>query len=478
MIRPSPEATWWRSLLRALLPVLGLLVLATACRRSQPSVRSYLEGRVVVDSSVTSSNDYSDFRVLVVNPNGRQLDTLGHARTDPSGRFRMTIVAPKQGLYPLSLWGREGRRQLATTNYVVAAGDSATLDAELPFTQERPLRPQSPENQALLGYRNAMVMHRRMLTRRLQAEAYRPNALVQSVRLTSSTLWSLHNQYTDTYVGQFAAVESVSLLEGWNDSLVVARARQIAPSSPYFSSAVRIARRAEARRHGHQAALALLDSFQVRASRPSQRAVVKAVRVQAFLDSMQLDAAVAAAQQLRDDHPDTQWAEWARRVRHEAQTLMPGMPAPNLTVQTLQGDTLSLHNLRGHPVVLEYYRPGTDLYNLLRPLRNALYRATRPDSVAFVSISIEPDSLVNRAFLHNRSLPGHTAIAPRGPEDPLVTPYNVVRVPTWFLIDSEGNMVDQYRRAAFPTLRQHLIQLLMDHSSSASPARPSAMTHP
>ncbi|MFB6098459.1 MAG: TlpA family protein disulfide reductase [Salinibacter sp.] len=452
--------------------VISLVLLGSACQRSHPSVHSYLEGRVVVDSSVTTSTNYSDFRVLVVDANGRSLDTLGHARTDTSGHFRMHVRAPERGIYPLSIWGREGRERLVSTEYVVAQGDSATLQVDLPLNGKPFIGPKSPENLALLGYENTMAMHRRMLTRRLQGDAYQPNALAQDIRLTSSTLWSLRDQFPGTYAAQFAAVQSLALLEGWNDSLVVARARRIAPSSARFVDAVRIARRAEARRHGQGAALALVDSFQARTSRPRRLAAVKAVRVQAFLDSMQWQAAFSAAQRLKSEHSGTRWANWADRIRYVANHLMPSMKAPPLTVRTLRGDTLSLNDFRGRPVVLEYYRPGSDLYNLQRPLRNALYRATRPDSVAFVSISTEPDSLVNGAYLQNQNLPGHKVIAPRERTDSLLTRYHVVHTPTWYLIDSNGRLVDHYRALELPALRRHLTALLRDTASVSLPLAP------
>lgn len=448
--------------------ILGLAVLIGACQPHESSVQSHLTGRVVADPTFAPTDDHSDFRLLVLDVNGRQLDTLGHARTGKDGHFRMPVSAPERGVYSLSLWGREGDTHLASTDYVVAPRDSGTLHVDLPLDPEQPLRPESTENLALQDYRNAMTMHRRMLTRRLQADAYRPTALAQNIRLTSSTLWSLSAQHPGTYAGQFAAVESLSLLEGWNDSLVVARARQIAPTSPRYVDAARIARRAEARRHGHHAALALVDSFEARAADPRRQAGVKAVRIQAFLDSAQVEAALSAAQQLRADHSRSRWAQWARRIEYEANRLQPGMIAPDLTLHTLAGDTLSLRELRGRPVVLEYYRPGTDLYNLQRPLRNALYEATRPDSVAFVSISVEPDSLVNRAFLQNRRLPGHTAFAPKGPEDPMVTRYNVVHLPTWILIDDAGHIVDRYFASGVPTLRQRLTFLLREEPEPAS----------
>lgn len=449
--------------------VVILILLLGACQQPEPSVQSYLEGRVVVDSSTGTSDDASGFRVLVLRPDGRRVDTLGYTGTDGDGRFQMAITAPNRGIYSLSFWSRTGRSPLATTDYVVASGDSATLRVELPSDPPL-LRPESPENRALRSYQNVAAMHRRMLTRREQTDTDGANVLVQNVRLTSSTLWRLRDRYPGTYASQVAAVESLSLLEGWNDSLVVARARQIPPSSPRYVDAVRIARRAEARRHGHRAALDLLDTFEADAAHPRNQAGVKAARIQAFLDSMQVEAALSAAQRLRAEHAHSPWTEWARRVRYEAHNLQPGMRAPNLTVRTLEGDTLSLRGLQGRPVVLEYYRPGTDLYTLQRPLRNTLYEATRPDSVAFVSISVEPDSLVNRAYLRNQHLPGHTVIAPEGSEDPLATRYNVVQVPAWVLIDEDGRIVDRYRASALPTLRHRLLLRPLD--AAAPPTVP------
>jgi len=456
----------------------GLLVALGACQRPQSAVQSHLKGQVVVDSAGVTTGDFSGFRVLVLRPDGRRLDTLGHARTDANGRFRMRITAPRRGVYPLTLWDRAGQRRLAGVDYVVASGDTGSLSVELPLGQAA-LRPASPENRALRAYRNAMTMHGRMMTRRLQAEESTANSRVQNIRLTSSTLWTLRDRYPGTYAAQFAAVQSLSFLEQWNDSLVVARAGQIASSSSRFVDAARIARRAEARQRGHRSALALVDSFQVRASTSRQEAGVKAIRIQAFLDSMQVEAALSAAQRLRADHSRTQWAQWARRVRYEAHHLQPGMTAPNLTLHTLAGDTLSLRGLRGRPVLLEYYRPGSDLYNLQRPLRNAIYETTRSDSVALISISVEPDSLVNRAFLRNQRLPGRKAIAPKGREDLLATRYNVVHAPTWVLIDANGAIVDQYRASELPVLQQHLIRLLPDSMSApASTVSPGSLVLP
>ncbi|WP_263787378.1 TlpA family protein disulfide reductase [Salinibacter grassmerensis] len=453
---------------RCVLGAVLLFVLGSACQPPSSSVQSHLTGQIIVDSSAGALDAYRDIRLLVVRPDGRRLDTLGHARPGPDGHVQMPISAPERSVYALSLWGRGGREQLASTEYVVAPGDTATLRVRLPLQGEG-LRPASPENRALQAYRNAMTMHQRLLTRRLRNAPPSANVQVQNIRLTSSVLWDLRDRYPGTFAAEFAAVESLSLLEGWNDSLVAARAQQIGTASPRYVDAAHIARRAEARLYGHQAALTLLDTLEVRAANARQQAGVQAARIQAFLDSAQVEAALSASQRLRARFPRTSWAEWARRTEYEAARLRPGMTAPNLTLRTLRGDTLSLRSLRGRPVVLEYYRPGLDLYALQRPLRNALYNATRADSVAFISISTEPDTLVNRAFLRNRPLPGRRAIAADGTSDPLVTRYNAVRVPRWVLIDDTGAIVDCYRAGDFPALRQSLAQLLRPEPSADAP---------
>lgn len=448
----------WSALLGRSLLLFGVFLVGIACQSDETTVSSYLEGTVTVNPSVDTSKNYSGFRVLVAHAEGRTIDTLGHAETNREGKFNLSVTAPESGVYPLILWGRQGQQRLGQVSYVVAPGDSGRLEAELPL--ERPLRVQSPENNAFMAYRNTMAMHRNTLVQRLQQEAHSSNALAQSIRQTSSILWSLQDTYPGTYASHLSAVESLSLLEGWDDSLVVARAQQIEPANPQYVEAAQIARRASARLQGQQATLDLIDHFEARASTPQQRAGVQAIRVRAFVDSVQSEAALSAAQQLKSSYPNTRWAEWADQAIYEARNLLPGMKAPELELQTLGGDSLRLSDLWGRPVVLEYYQPDSDQFTRQLASRNALHEATRPDSVAFLSISIEPDTVLTRAFLNNHAFPGRHIIASEGIEDSAVRRYNVADVPTRFLINADGEIVARYDGSAFLAFQEDLVQLI------------------
>jgi len=429
------------------------------CQSSSDRIQGHLDGRITVRSSVDPSGDHSGFRVLVVEANGRDIDTLAHANTRRDGHFSMSVSVPERGIYTLTVWGRRGRERLATTDYVVADGDSASLEATFPL-QGRALRVRSSENAALSAYRNTLAQHRRAVVERLQSATYDSTALARRVRQTSSVLWSLQDTFPGTVASQLAAVESLSLLAGWNDSLVVARAKTVAPSNPRFVEVVKVGRRAVARLNGQEAALVFLDSVATRAQTDAQRAGVQAARVRAFIDSLQSEAALAAAQDLKSSYPETKWAEWADQATYEVNHLLPGKDAPPFAARTLSGDSLSLRSLRGRPVVLEFFTPGNELYGRQLDTRNALYDATRTDSVAFVSVSVTSDTLLYRAMTDTRSIPGRSVIAPEGTNDPIVEAYNVARVPLRVLIDAEGRIVGRYEGTAFLALQEDLVRLL------------------
>lgn len=440
-------------------------ILFLGCNASPEQTKGYLNGTITVKSSIDPSGDYSNFRVLVVDANERDIDTLGYATTNRDGRFQTTVTAPERGIYTLMVWGRQGRQRLASTDYVLADGDSATVEATLPLGNRR-LRVRSTENAALAGYRNTLAQHRASLVEGLQSDPSDSNAMAHRVRQTSSMLWNLQETFPGAYASELAATESLALLAGWNDSLVVERSRTIEPSNPRYVEAAQISRRATARLNGQDAALAVIDRFEQRAQSNAQRAGVQAARVRTFIDSLQSDAALSAAQDLRNAYPDSEWAEWAERATYEVKNLLPGKDAPTFSAKTLSGDSLSLGALEGRPVLLEYFAPGDQLYGRQLSTRNALYKATRPDSVAFVSVSVDPDTLLYRALLDNRSLPGHNVIAPEGKDDAIVQAYNVTVTPTRFLIGADGRIIGRYQGTAFLALQEDLNRILDGGASS------------
>lgn len=439
----------------------------SACRPAEPEpepVRSYLEGRFTVDPEIDPTPDYRDFEVLVAAPDSAGTDTLGFATTDSTGAFRMAIEAPDRGIYPFYV-SRRGVT-LYAGELAVAEGDSATVTAQFPV-DNRLLRVRSAENAAWMAYRNSKAQYNNALVRMLQEGAYGDAEMRRNVNQAATILWSLRETFPGTIGADIAAAESVVMLDGWNDSLLVARAREITPANPSFVDVGRAARRAQARLGGQAAALELVRAFQEKTDDAEQKAGLQSEVVVAYSDSLQREEALDAARTLKQTYADTPWASWADRAIYEIEHLSPGMPAPGFELTAREGQPVRLDRLKDRYVVLEFYHPQEETYQRQLATRNALHDAVGRDTLAFVSISVLPDTLLNDAFAEGRIFPGIHVIAPEGLQSDVARAYNVNTVPTRVLVDREGRIVRKYVGNTLARLQEDLIALLREEQPPA-----------
>ena len=441
------------------------LVLLAACGASdaaetatqQDPVRSHLSGRITVSAEVDSIPDYRNFEVIVLFEQGQQVDTLGYARTDSTGAFETDVVAPGRGIYPLVI-KRRGT-VLKVDELVVADGDSATVEAVLPIGN-RPLRIRSQENGAWAAFRNTKAQHNNALVEMLQGDGYSEAAVRSAITRTSSILWSMQDTYPNTIGRDLAMAESVMMLGGWDDSLAVARAQEIHPDNPSYADVASVARQAQARLVGPDSAIALVRDFQARTDDDDQRAQLQSELVLAYIDSGQQDQAVAEARALGEQYPDTRWSAWSERAIYELENLMPGMEAPALSVETVGGDALSLDSLRGRLVLLEFYAPQNTNFQRETEARKTFYDTFAEQPFTFVSLSLEPDTLLNEAFWESYAFPGERVILSGAMREDLVSRYNINVIPTRFLIDQDGKIVGKYVGSALSQLQNDVMVLL------------------
>ena len=433
-----------------------------ACGQQSPvdaeetTVHSYLEGRLTVDASVDSVPDYRDFEVLVALNREGEPDTLGYAVTDSTGAFALDVTAEERGVYPLIV-SRRGQI-LRVSELAVAEGDSARWEATFPLGNQ-PLRIRSLENAAWTAYRNTKAQYNQALVELIRSGRYEERDVGIRIAQTAMIFWNMRTTFPNTMGSEVASAESVVMIGGWNDSLALVRAMGIPPQYPGYAVVGRAARQAQARLAGQEAALQLIRDFRDRAIDDEQRAQLQSELVLAHLDSLQHDEALAAARELARSYPNTEWVAWADRAIYEIENLLPGMTAPPFTVTTYAGDPVVLDSLRGRLVVLEFYMPQDPVYQREVLQRNALYEAIGEAALAIVSVSAEPDALLNEAFLEGRDIPGFHIFAPESLENTLAQRYNINVLPTRYLIDREGKIVAKYVGGAMANLRDDVLAL-------------------
>ena len=428
--------------------VFAMTIAVVACGRNdgagQPpgTVHSYLSGEITLNPEIDSIPDFSGFQVLVGAYVDGQLDTLAFAETDVDGRFGMDVYTPRPNIYSLIL-ARSGA-VLRADEIAIADGDSASFKVQFPFGN-RPLMIRSRENAALLGYKNTMALHNAEIDRLTRSGESDRSVYADRIGQTSAILWSLRETSPNTLAASFAAAQSVLLLEGWNDSLLVERARQLEPDNVNIGAVAGAARRAQMRRAGWEAAVALLEELQAKATDPAARAALQSELVLAYRDAGQTDRALDAARRLKMEYAvDSTWIRWADRAIYDLEHLMPGMDAPPFQLTDTEGRPVNLDRFKGTYTVLEFYLPGPDFERQLNA-RNAFYRADKDASrFEILSVSLQPDTLLNQAFFEGRDLPGVHVFLPEGPLAPIVRDYNVYLLPTRFLIDPEGKIAGKY----------------------------------
>ncbi len=436
------------------------VVLLTACGPGEaatpPDVRSYLEGRVTVSAEVDSVQDYRGFEILVASQDSAGVDTLGYAVTDPDGAFTMEVRAEDQGIYPL-LISRRGT-VLKVDELVVVAGDSASFEVVLPTN--RPLRIRSEENAAWTAYKNTKAQYNQSVYQLVQQGEGNAAAFEGRVGQAAAILWSLRETFPGTLAAGVAGAEAVLMIGGWDDSLLVARAWQIEPDNTSLVEVARAARRAQARLAGQEAALALVRDFQGRVGDDRRKAALQSEIVLAHMDSLEQAEALEAARVLRETYPQSSWAAWAEHAAYEIEYLLPGLPAPPFEVTTREGATLRLDSLRGQVVLLEFYAPGDGIFAKQVDARNALYEAAAGQGLVLLSLSLQPDPVLNEAFFEGRPLPGQHVWMDQETASDLARRYNVHVLPTRYLIDRDGRIAGKYVGDAFVPMQEDLASLL------------------
>ncbi len=436
-----------------LITVPGLACAQVEQTEQQERIGSSFKGMLSIRAEVDPSTDYRGFEVLVAADNAGEPDTLGYAITDSTGSFSMQVSAPRRGVYRLII-SRLGQI-LASGQIAIAEGDSASLAAAFPL-HGRSLRIRSAENASLQAYQNIRTQHEQALVELVQSEIYDEGEIRDRVSQTTMILWNLQQTFPNSMGAELAATESILMGTGWEDSVVVARMQQLPSSNRRFGEAVRAARQSKARLDGQSAALTLLDDLMERAETELQRAEIASERVLAHIDSMQFDEALLVAEIMQADFEDTQWAIWAESAAYEVQNLLPGMQAPTFAVREANGDSLRLEDLKGRYVVLEFYRPEDDLYQREFPGRNDMIEVIGTDQMEIVSFSMQPDTLVNEAFFEERIALGRHIYG--GQE--VAQKYNINILPTRFLIDPEGKIINKYVGGTMAALHEYIIKLV------------------
>jgi peroxiredoxin len=122
--------------------------------------------------------------------------------------------------------------------------------------------------------------------------------------------------------------------------------------------------------------------------------------------------------------------------------------APDFSLKDIQGNTFKLSSEKGHPVVIFFSTTWCPVCRKERPLYKALYDKYALSGLKFIYIDLGESTERVARFAKDSSLPGPVLLDLDGS---VAHDYNIVGVPTFFLVDESGKIISEsYQTSDLP----------------------------
>ena len=149
-------------------------------------------------------------------------------------------------------------------------------------------------------------------------------------------------------------------------------------------------------------------------------------------------------EKFREINPHPEYTEAVQAALYKALKLQPGQPAPEFTLYDLDGQPVSLSQFKGQVVLLDFWASWCgpcigDLPDLRRIKRKA---ADKP--LVFLNLSLDTDEAAWREAVDKHGIEGVHVRADGWSAD-VAKSYQVNSLPSYYLVDSQGLIVERLR---------------------------------
>jgi len=124
--------------------------------------------------------------------------------------------------------------------------------------------------------------------------------------------------------------------------------------------------------------------------------------------------------------------------------------APDFTLQNISGETVSLNDFRGKPVMLTFWKINCPACQLQMPYIQAAYDEWPSETIAVLTINVGDSISYAQNYVTSQKLTFPVLLDPRGS---VAKTYGIPGVPVTFLIDSDG-ILQAYKIGAFQSLQE------------------------
>lgn len=451
------------------LAVLLLLIAAVGlagCGSDQSEEDPIIRGQITVDSELDSSGDYSGIELMVAETSIEgQRDTLFHSVTDSTGDYLGVASIDERGLYPLFV--SRNNQPLGIFNIVLADGDTVTFDGQLPNINETATI-ESHENNVYETFERVQRNFQRVVNY-VNSRDMSPDSVETEILKWSDLFWDLYQENPDTFAGERAAVASASILQDWDNELMLARTDSILARYNSLPGGLRSQLTAfYAERDSLEQSLAFLNRIENRLSDNDQKLPVRQEKIKLLYDSSRTDRAGELLADFKQTYAGNQMAEeWADRTNYDITTLASGKPFPDFSFQDSEGQTVSSESMKGTAFMIEFTRLDNPLYQQQYDRVLAIHQVYSNFGLEIITVPIGATDVVFNAFFEERAKYWDFIDQESFYVDELTLKYNLNRLPTRFLVNDQGNIVQRYVGTEFDRIVQGLQKTLTQQQTES-----------
>ena len=137
------------------------------------------------------------------------------------------------------------------------------------------------------------------------------------------------------------------------------------------------------------------------------------------------------------DNPYPEYTEVVEEVVRETSKFKPGQPAPDFTLDDLQGQSVSLSDFKGQAVFLDFWASWCGPCIQAVPFLEKIKQRTRDQKVVFLNISLDPADEWHQA-VDEHGLTGVHVRSPSGWLAAVAQLYQIRGIPTYLLVGPDG----------------------------------------
>jgi hypothetical protein len=278
----------------------------------------------------------------------------------------------------------------------------------------------------------------------LRAGAVSQDSIPIELQKWSDIYWEMKDLYPGSLASRLGIIESLTILDGLDDSLLVSRVENLQTDENLTRSVAILATSAYARTKGLDATLDYLQHRRNEASTLTNRRYLDMSRVQLLADSLQIDDAIAEMRVFERNYTDDVSKGWASMMIYDLGNLSLGKPMPAFSLEMEGGDILHSDSLKGAPYVLEIAALRDPVYQEQFQQMQGFFYVYNPSGVNFITIPVEDNIVVVDAFFEERQQLWPLAEAGTWREGDLFQKLNITSLPARFLVDADGNIIRKY----------------------------------